>query len=230
MTRRTSKILRWFPAGLIALLIIWAYSSGWTRYLTFENLQAYKGDFLSYADAHPVLAPALYMGVYTVFVALSLPAAALLTLLGGFLFGKVWGTAFVVLSATLGAVIIFMIAQSSFGVALRERAGPLHKRIADNMQDNAAGYLLFMRLVPLFPFFLVNIVPALFNVPLRTYVWTTFFGIIPGTFVYVNVGQELSEVQQPGDIMTAELLAAFALLGFFALIPTLYKQWKGRTA
>jgi uncharacterized membrane protein YdjX (TVP38/TMEM64 family) len=131
-------------------------------------------------------------------------------------------------AATIGASIIFMVAKTSLGETLREKAGGLYKRIEGNMQDNAVGYLLFMRLVPLFPFFLVNIVPALFNVPLRVFVITTFIGILPGSFVYVNVGEQLGDIETLNDLVSRKTLLAFALLGVFALIPTLYKQWKGR--
>ena len=92
------------------------------------------------------------------------------------------------------------------------------------MRGDAVSYLLFLRLVPLFPFWLVNIVPALFNIPLRTFVLTTFFGIIPGSFVYVNVGEELGDITDTGEILSPGLLAALALLGLFALVPVLYKK------
>jgi uncharacterized membrane protein YdjX (TVP38/TMEM64 family) len=96
------------------------------------------------------------------------------------------------------------------------------------MNDNAVNYLLFMRLVPLFPFVLVNIVPALFNIPLRVFIITTFIGIIPGTAAYVYFGQQLGDIDRPADLLSAEMLVAFGILGTFALIPTLYKQWKAR--
>lgn len=154
--------------------------------------------------------------------------ATLLTLLGGFLFGLVQGTLLVVTGATIGASIIFLVAKTSLGSTLREKAGPFYEKIEANMKDNAVGYLLFMRLVPLFPFVAVNVVPALFNVSLRVFILTTFFGIIPGSGVYVYFGQQLGNIESLGDLVSPQVLLAFALLGVFALIPTLYTQFKNR--
>lgn len=124
----------------------------------------------------------------------------------------------------MGASIIFLAAKSAIGTTLRQKAGPLYKKIESNMNQNAIGYLLFMRLVPIFPFFLVNIVPALFNIRLIPYVVTTFLGIIPGTFVYANVGRELGTIESLSDLISTETLIAFALLGLFALLPVIIKQ------
>ncbi|MGY8815056.1 MAG: TVP38/TMEM64 family protein, partial [Gammaproteobacteria bacterium] len=137
-------------------------------------------------------------------------------------------TILIVISATIGATILFLAARSAIGNSLREKAGPLYKKIETNMRHNAIGYLLFMRLVPLFPFFMVNIVPALFNIRLISYIVTTFVGIIPGTFVYANVGRELGTIESLTDLASTETLIAFSLLGIFALIPTIYKQFQSR--
>ncbi len=230
MDRTLEHIKRWLPLGILAGLVITAYLNGWHTLLSLETLQAQKEQFQSYAAENPLLASGLFMGAYTAAVSLSLPIATLLTLLGGFLFGKWLGTFLVVIGATIGACVIFTIAKTSLGTTLREKAGPLYNKVSKNMEDNAPGYLFFMRLVPVFPFVLVNIVPALFNVSLRIFVLTTFFGILPATFVYVNVGETLGEIEQLGDLVSKETLLAFGLLGVIALIPTLYKQWKGRTS
>ncbi len=213
---------------ILGALIAGAYMSGLHHSLNLAALQEQKLVFQSYTGNHPVLSAGGFVGAYTLAVALSLPIATLLTLLGGFLFGKWLGTLLVVTGATIGASIIFMIAKTSLGSTLREKAGTVYKKIEGNMKDNAAHYMLFMRLAPIFPFFLVNIVPALFNISLRVFVLTTFFGIIPGSFVLVNVGQELGDIENIKDIMSKDILFAFALLGLFALIPTIYKQIKGR--
>lgn len=199
------------------------YFSGIGEHFSLNDIQARKDEFLAFKEAHFFEAAAIFLALYTAIVALSLPFATVLTLLGGFLFGKIWGTVFVVSAATLGATVIFTVAKSSVGAVLRKRAGGLYKKIEAQMQDGAVSYLLFVRLVPLFPFFLVNIVPALFNIRLRVFVLTTFFGIMPGTFVYVNVGEALGDIERTSDLVSPEILAAFALLGVFALIPHLYR-------
>ena len=221
-------IKRWVPLLVIAALMAGAFASGVHEHVSLEAFHEQKGALQNWVAAQPVLSALAFLGIYIVSVALSLPIATLLTLSGGFLFGKWLGTLFVVSAATIGASIIFLIAKTSLGETLREKAGGLYARVEGNMKENAVGYLLFMRLVPLFPFVLVNIVPALFNVPLRVFVLTTFIGILPGSFVFVNVGEQLGEIESLSDLVSGETLLAFGLLGLFALIPTLYKQWKNR--
>lgn len=228
MNRKAVK--RWAPLIGLALLMAAAYAGGLHEQISLQVLQDNKEVMLAAVAARPVITALIFMAVYIVFVALSLPAATLLTLTGGFLFGPWRGTLYVVTAATIGATIIFFIAKTSLGQALREKAGTLYRRIESNMNENATGYLLFMRLVPLFPFFLVNIVPALFNVKPRTYILTTFFGIMPGSFVYVNLGGQLATIENLRDLVSIQTLLAFALLGVFALLPTLYKQVKGKKA
>ncbi len=229
-TRAFSAIKRWLPLVILALTMGVAYALGLHESLSFEAFQNHKDDLQNAVFERPVLSSLAFMGLYTLSVALSLPVATVLTLAGGFLFGLWLGTLYVVISATLGASIIFLIAKTSFGSALRERAGGLYDRVAENMNENATGYLLFMRLVPIFPFVAVNVLPALFNVRLSVFVLTTFFGIIPGSFVYVNLGQQLGEIASLKDLVSTETLLSFALLGVFALIPTLYKNFKKKGA
>lgn len=230
MKIETKTILRFLPLFILGGLVALAYSMGWHQALSFETLQAKKEGFQAFTADKPLLSALAFIGAYIASVALSLPIATLLTLLGGFLFGKWLGTLLVVTGATIGASIIFTIAKTSLGESLRNKAGDLYNRVSKNMEENAFGYLLFMRLVPLFPFVLVNIVPALFNVSLRTFVITTFVGILPGSFVFVNLGETLGDINALGDLVSTQTLLSFALLGFFALIPTLYKQFKGRGA
>lgn len=220
------KIKKWIPLLVLGLLIAGAYAAGLHRYLNLERLQMQKSLFLDYANSEPVLSAVIFVLSYTGTVALSLPVATVLTLLGGFLFGPWLGTLYVVTGATAGATIVFIVARSALGTALREKAGDTYKKIDRDMRENAAGYMLFMRLVPLFPFFAVNIVPALFNVKLRTYVLTTLLGIIPGTFVYVNLGTALGEIESLDDLVSGKTLLAFSLLGFMALVPVLYKKFR----
>ena len=225
---KIKKIKRWLPLILLATLMVVAFSSGILEQLNLEALQTHKEALLSKVTAHPVISALAFIGSYITVVALSLPVALIFPLTGGFLFGKWLGTLYVVGAATLGASLIFLIAKTALGETLRGKAGGLYKRIESNMKENAIGYLLFMRLVPVFPFFLVNIVPALFNIPLRAFILTSFFGMIPGSFVFVNLGEQLGEINNLSDLISGETLLAFALLGFLALVPTLYKQLKAR--
>lgn len=221
-------LLKFLPLLILIGLIGVAYVFDLHTYLSLEQIKEQKEQFKEYIDNKPLAASLLFMGVYTASVALSLPIASLLTLLGGFLFGFIKGTLMVVTSATIGATIIFVIAQTSLGTTLREKAGNLYKKVETNMKDNAVGYLLFMRLVPIFPFVAVNVLPALFNVPLKIFVLTTFFGIIPGSAAYVYFGQQLGEINSLNDLISPQMLLAFVLLGVLTLIPTLYNQLKAK--
>ncbi len=227
-TMNIKTLKRWLPLIIIAALMTLAFASGLHEKISLQILQDNRDDLLQSVSDNPFLTAFGFISVYIIFVALSLPAATLLTLTGGFLFGSVLGTIYVVSAATIGATIIFLIAKTSLGQVLREKAGRLYKIVEVNMNENAIGYLLFMRLVPIFPFFLVNILPALFNVRLRVFILTTFFGIIPGSFVFVNLGKQLATIENLKDLVSIQTLLAFALLGFFALIPTLYQQLKKR--
>lgn len=221
MTWKTLK--RWLPLLLIVVLVALAWATGIVDRVNLETLKAERQNLLDLVAAYPVLSLIGFIVVYVVAVSLSLPIATLLTLLGGFLFGRWVGTVAVVFAATLGATLLFLIARSALGATLRDRAGPLYRKVSENMQNNAVGYMLFMRLVPLFPFFLVNIVPAFFNVRLLPYVVTTFVGIMPGTFVYANFGRELGTIDRVGDLASPGVLLAFTLLGVATLVPTVYK-------
>lgn len=217
---------KYIPVLVMIVAIAAFWISGIGEHFTIDNFLAHKEQLQNYVENNFVLSIVAYMALYMVVVAMSLPLASFITLAGGFLFGLVAGTLAVTIAATLGATIIFLIAKSSFGETLRSKAGKLYARIEKDMNDNAVGYLLFMRLVPLFPFFVVNIVPALFNINARTYMWTTFIGIFPGTAVFVNVGQSLGQIDNPADLVSPQTLGAIALLGVFSLIPTLYQKYK----
>ncbi|MBM3224431.1 MAG: TVP38/TMEM64 family protein, partial [Candidatus Tectomicrobia bacterium] len=153
---------------------------------------------------------------------------------GGLLFGALWGTVLTVVSATLGATILFHLAQTALGDTLRSRAGAWLPRLEAGFKANALSYLLVLRLVPLFPFFIVNLVPALLGVPSMTFIAGTFLGIIPGSFVYTTVGAGLGSVFDAGEtfslagVLTPQLLMALVGLAVLAMLPVAYKKWLAR--
>lgn len=220
---RTGWILLLALTGLMIL----AWVSGVTDELSLSAIQARREQLLALVEARPLLSAATFVVAYAVIVALSLPAASIFTLLGGFLFGALLGGTLVIFAATMGASCVFLVARSSFGAALRQKAGPLAARVSRNIEDNAFEYLLSLRLVPIFPFFLVNILPALFGVRLATFASATLIGIIPGTFVYANLGRELGTISSLDDLVSWQLALAFALLGVIALAPSIWRR--GRT-
>lgn len=208
------------------------YAMGWHNLLTFESLKANREILQAYVQNQFFLSVLLFIGLYVLVVTLSLPGAAILSISAGFLFGTALGTVLAVTSATIGACVIFMIAQSAFGENLTAKAGPWVDKMRKGFQKNAFSYLLSLRLVPLFPFFIVNLVPAILGMKLRSFALATGIGIIPGGFVYVSVGTGLGSIFDSGEtfsissILTPEILIALTGLGLLSLFPTLMKQFR----
>ena len=243
---------RLLPLAVLIALVALAFWSGLDEYFSLRQVAENRAALTGFVRDNFLLAALAYTAIYIVVTALSLPAGALLTITGGFLFGPVIGGAATVVGATIGATIIYLIARTSLGEPLAARAGPWLSKLRKGFQEDAMSYLLFLRLVPAFPFAVVNLVPAVLGVPLRTYVVATFFGIIPGTFAFAWLGAGLDsiiEVQQeayrecvaaqgagaacrfelePGALLTNEIVIAFAALGVVALIPPLLRRWRNR--
>jgi uncharacterized membrane protein YdjX (TVP38/TMEM64 family) len=222
------RYLPYVLAGIFVAIAAAAHFSGLTGALSPETILAKRQALQDLAASHPVLAPMAFAVVYLAVAAFALPVAAILSLLGGFLFGVWLGSLLVLCSATAGALIVFSLARSAIGEPLRRKAGPLYEKIAVNMRENAFGYLLFMRLVPLFPFFLVNLVAALFDMTARSFVVASLVGMAPGTVIYVNFGRQLGTVTSLQDLLSPGVLVALTGLGLLALTPALYRQWTKR--
>ena len=215
-------------AALFVGAIAAFFAFGGQHYLSLETIKANRDALLSFADRHFVAAAAIAFIAYAGAVALSLPGALVLSLATGFIFGRWIGTVLVVIAATVGATLIFLAARYLFADAARRRMGAVGERINAGFTENAFSYLLFLRLVPLFPFFLVNLAPAFTAIPLRTYVLATLIGIIPGAFVYVNLGQTLGRIDSLHGLVSTETFLAFGLLGLLALLPVAWKKLKSR--
>ena len=200
------------------------------KYLTLETIKANRDSLLVFARDHRVAMLALAFAVYAAAVALSLPGALILSLTCGFLFGRWLGTAVIVAAATLGATIVFVAARYLVADWARSRLGAVGKKITDGFSANAFNYLLFLRLVPAFPFFLVNLAPAFTNIRLSTYVAATAIGIVPGSFVFANLGETLGTIDSLSGLVSKETLIAFALLGVLALVPVAIRKLKSRGA
>ncbi len=231
---RKSLFRRMLPILVLAVLAAAFFGLGLNKYLTFQALQEHRSLLTGFVDTYGVLAIAAFVGIYATATALSLPGGTVLSVAGGFLFSSVLGTAWVVIGATIGATIVFLIAKTAFGDALRAKAGPSLRKMEKGFQENALSYLLVLRLIPLFPFFVVNLVPAFLGVPLRTYVIGTFIGIIPGAFVFASVGAGLGSVFDsmegfsPSGVLTPQVITALVGLSVLSLLPVAYKKWKAR--
>lgn len=203
---------------LVAALVVAFFAFDVGRLLTLESLKTQQAAVTAYRDAHPWLATLVYFGVYVAVTGLSLPGAAVLTLAGGALFGLVWGTVLVSFASSLGATFAFLAARFLFRDAVKERFGQRLKAIDEGMAREGAFYLFTLRLVPVFPFFLINLAMGLSALPMRTFYWVSQVGMLAGTLAYVNAGTQLAKIESLSGILSPSLIASFVALGFFPLV------------
>lgn len=229
---RGNSLKKWLPIAVLAAGLGAFFALGGDRYVSFSALAEHRNQLVDWVATWPIVTRLVFALIYIVTVAFSLPIGSLLTVAGGLMFGLIEGTALVVVAATFGATLVYWVAKTSFGTFLREKAGPFLARVEGGFNENALSYLLVLRLVPIFPFWLVNIVPGLLNVPVRTYILATLVGIIPGTFAFVSVGNGLGAVVEQGKAPGLEVLAQpevlipIVALSLVSLIPIAYKRFK----
>ena len=222
------------PLLVLLALVAAAFVLRLDIYLTLDALRDNRAALVAFVQSHGVGAALGFVLAYAAVVALSLPGATIMTLTGGFLFGVSLGAAVNVIGATAGASLLFLIARSAFGDALRERAGPFLARLADGFRKDAFSYLLFLRLVPAFPFWAVNLAPALLGMRFPPFVAATALGIIPGTTVYSAFGASLGQLFDAGaevrlkDVFSPTLIAALIGLGFLSLLPVVVRYMRQR--
>jgi uncharacterized membrane protein YdjX (TVP38/TMEM64 family) len=220
------------PLGVLLVAWIAFIAAGGHKYLSFATLAENRDWLCSLVKSWGVAAALVYIAIYGLLVALSVPGGAILTIAGGFLFGTWLGALCAVIGATLGATGIFLAARAGLG-GLAQRGGRFVGKLEAGFRADAFNYLLVLRLVPIFPFWLVNLVPALVGVSLATFVLATFLGIIPGTFVYASLGNGLGSVVEEPDLMIVfkpSVLVPIVGLAILALIPVGYKWWRGKKA
>ena len=219
---------RLVPLGLLVAAWIAFMLSGGYRYVSFAALAENRDWLCSLVRRWGVLAAFGYIGIYGLLVALSVPGAAILTIAGGFLFGTWIGAVCAVIGATFGATALFLAARAGLG-GLARRAGRFVGKLEAGFRADAFNYLLVLRLVPIFPFWLVNLVPAVVGVRLATFVLATFLGIIPGSVVYASLGSGLGSVVEEPDlaiVFEPRVLLPVIGLAILALLPVGYKRWR----
>ncbi len=234
MRKITYNWKRLIPMAILIVALFLFFHFRLFHYVSFDYLKSKNQILTAWKKQHFFLVSLAFIIIYIIAVAISIPGAVFLTLLGGFLFGPWLGTFYVVVSATLGATILFLAAKTAIGEIFAKKAGGVVKKMEKGFQENAVSYMLILRLIPLFPFWLVNIVPAILNVRLSIYIVTTFLGIIPGAFVYALIGNGLGHLfaqdQKPdlGIIFQPQILAPLIGLAILSMIPVFYKQHKKR--
>ncbi len=220
-----------------AALFAAVFSTGIQNQLSLESLRTNREALLDFVSVNYVGAVAAFMAIYILAVTFSIPGAVWLSISGGFIFSAGPATAYIVIAATLGATLVFLLARYVLGDVLRSKAGGAIDRMRSGFQEDAFSYMLVLRLVPLFPFFIVNLVPAFLNVPIRIYVVGTALGIIPGAFVFALVGSGLGAVfdaggdVDPGAVLfRPEVIGSLLGLAALALIPVAYKRLKANSS
>lgn len=232
-----SPLWRFAPIALVLAGLLLGYAMDWHHYLKLGYLGKSQDVLKAFAAAHPILAPVGFVACYTLAVAFSFPAASVLTIFGGFLFGWALGATLSVTAATCGATLLFLAARSAFGDFLKRRLGGRSARLAAGFEEDAFGFLLVLRLAPFIPFVVVNVAPALFHVRLRTFVAATAIGIIPGAIAYAWLGEGVDSVLAAAkaagryatvkDLVTPQITIAFLGLALVALIAAVVKKrWK----
>ena len=219
----------------MVVVVVVFFRLGWHQRLSFESLRASRDQLVAWRESAPSQASALYFLGYVVVTGLSLPGAAVLTLAGGAIFGLLWGTVLVSFGSTFGATLAFLLARTLLRQSVQNRFGSRLLPIEEGIRRDGAFYLLSLRLVPVFPFFLVNLLMGLTPMPVTRYALVSQLGMLPGTLVYVNAGTQLAELTSLEGILSPTLLGSFALLGLFPWIArwfiaawrrwTLYRPW-----
>lgn len=225
---------KYLPLLIIALLSLSAWLSGVQHYFNLTQLKNHQQTLETFIHNHRIFSLLIFSGLYTFIVALSLPAATFMTIASGFFFGQWLGTAITVTSATIGAGIVFLSTKIATG-NLAQRASPWVQKMQSGFQKDALSYMFTLRLIPLFPFVAVNLAAAILQIPYRIFVFGTFFGIIPGSFVYVSMGVALREIIQKPDfssnlILKPEILLALTGLGVLSTLPVLYKKLQNKSS
>ncbi len=229
---KSMNIKKLTPLLLLIIGISAFFISGAHRYISEDSLRNNHQLLSDLVQASPLLMPLLFMLLYIIVVLFSLPGGTLMSVAGGFLFGPIQATIMVLIAATLGATGLFLAAKSSIGDSLRDKAGPWLSKLEAGFKKNELSYLLFLRLVPAFPFFVVNLVPAFLGVSLRNYVISTFIGIIPGALVFTYFGAGLGAIFESGEVfslssvVTPEILGALFGLSILALLPVVIGKFK----
>jgi len=215
----------WVASAIIILgLLFFYFDLG--KYLTLASLKENRAALVTFYESHQVVMVFGFIFAYIVQTALSLPGAAVLSLAAGAVFGAVMGTLYVNIGATIGASLAFLVARYLFRNVIQNKFGTRLEKINTELETRGFNYLLFLRFVPVFPFFLINLGAGLTGMHLRSFFFGTMVGIIPGSFVYCNAGASLAAINSISEVASPRVLGSFALLGVFALIPVLYQKIK----
>lgn len=212
---------------LIAAIIAIRYSPA-GGILTFDNLKQHRESLVDVVQNRYGLSVVVYITAYMLVTAFSIPGGVVLTLAGGFLFGTLATTLYVNIGATIGATLAFLSSRYLLGAGIQEKYQSQLRKFNEELERNGTHYLLTLRLIPVFPFFLINFLSGLTKIPVKAFIWTTSLGIIPGTAVFAFAGKQIGTINAASEILSMNVLAALAILALFAIIPVIIKRIKAR--
>ncbi len=234
-----TSIKRFAPLAVLAAIVIALFASGAWRLLSLETLRTHEAALRAFVADHLVLSLLAFMATYALVAAASLPGALVLTLTGGFLFGVWVGSVATVFGATAGAVLLYGVVHTSLGAIVRDKAeasGGRLKAVMDGIKEGAFGYILTLRLVPIAPFWLVNVAAALAGAPLKAYALATFIGIIPATVIYTSIGSGIGKLLAHGQTPKLDIIfepfvfGPLTALALLSLGTTLYQRRRAKAA
>lgn len=227
-TGRGKLIRKIIVVGVLALLVALFFVFDLGRYLNLDYIKGQQARFEALYQAHPLLTVGGYMLIYIVVTGFSLPGAAVMTLAGGAMFGLAVGTIAVSFASTIGATLACAVARYLLRDWVQDRFGDRLAAINRGMARDGGFYLFSLRLVPIFPFFVINLLMGLTPIRLTTYYWVSQLGMLPATLVYVNAGTQLARIDSPAGILSPALIVSFALLGLLPVVSRKVLQWIGR--
>jgi uncharacterized membrane protein YdjX (TVP38/TMEM64 family) len=225
-------IRRFWPLALLLAAVAAAWASGLEQQISWAALARNQVALGAWVASHPVAAPALYVAIYAVAVALSVPESAVLTVAAGLLFGTLLGGILAVVGATVGAVALFLAVRHHLADAIARRGGRFLDGVRTGLERDGFSYLLAIRLVPAFPFWLVNLAAALSGMRLLPYVAATLLGVLPATFIYASIGAGIGTVLVAGGkpdlgiIFSPHVLGPLVALAALSLLPVAWRRWK----
>lgn len=232
--KKNLRLRPFIPFLFILLAMIGAYAFAYFHPQTLGSIREIHLTLKEFNAHHPIATPLLFMSLYILYAVLMLPGIFILSLVSGFLFPQPFSTLYVIISATIGSSLLFLAARTAFREILARQSNSLIGRLESGFRKNSANYMLFLRLIPLFPFKIVNLAGAFFGVPFSVFVWTTFWGMIPSVFIYTQAGQSLSHYFDdlnpfdPWSLFDPTLIAILSALALLSLIPIFIKNRRER--
>lgn len=226
------KLQSFLPFLFILILMIGAYTFAYFHAFSWENFKQFHVNLKIFNEHHPILTPLLFIGTYILYALLSLPGILVLSVLAGFLFTQPFSIFYVIIGATIGASLLFLAARTAFGEFLYRYSNRFINRLEKGFRKNAVNYLLCLRLIPFFPFWIVNLAAAFFGVSFWVFVWTTFVGMIPSVFIYTEAGRSFTLLLESADplnplhLLNPHLLITLIGLALLSLFPILFNRAK----